>query len=91
MNRLVVGGGVNWRSKNFTDTLNPVTGQPFRMEQKSFALVNLMARYEINEQLSVQGNIENLTDETYYSQIGFYSQYRYGTPRNYSVSLKYAF
>lgn len=91
MNRLVVGGGVNWRSKNYTDTVNPVTGQPFRMEQKAFALVNLMARYEINEQFSVQGNIENLTDETYYSQIGFYSQYRYGTPRNYSVSLKYAF
>lgn len=91
MNGLVVGGGVNWRSKNYTDTVNPVTGQPFRMEQKAFALINLMARYEINEQFSVQGNIENLTDETYYSQIGFYSQYRYGTPRNYSVSLKYAF
>lgn len=88
---LVVGGGVNWRSKNYTDTSNPVTGLPFRMQQEAFALVSLMARYEINEQLSVQGNIENLTDKTYYSQIGFYSQYRYGAPRNYSVSLKYAF
>lgn len=91
MNGLVLGGGVNWRSKNYTDTVNPVTGAPFRMEQPAFALVSLMARYEINEQLSVQGNIDNLTDETYYSQIGFYSQYRYGTPRSFSASLKYAF
>ena len=91
MSGLVVGGGVNWRSKSYTDTTNPVSGLPFRMEQKAFALVSLMARYEINDQLSVQANIENLTDETYYSQIGFYSQYRYGKPRNYSVSLKYAF
>ena len=40
------------------------------------------------------GWIDGLTrsvDETYYSQTGFYSQYRYGKPRNYTVSLTYAF
>jgi len=50
-----------------------------------------MARYQLNEQLSLQANADNLTDETYYSQIGFYQQYRYGAPRNYSVGLSYAF
>ena len=88
---LVLGAGVNWRSKNYTDANNPVTGEPSRLEQGSFALVNLMARYEINEHLSLQANVENLTDKTYYSQIGFYSQYRYGTPRSYFVSLNYGF
>ena len=38
-----------------------------------------------------EANADNLTDETYYSQIGFYQQYRYGAPRNYSVGLSYAF
>lgn len=91
MDRLTVGGGVNWRSKNYTDALNSVTGLPFRLQQPAFTLVSLMARYEFNDKLSAQANIENVTDETYYSQIGFYDQYRYGAPRNYSVTLKYAF
>lgn len=88
---LVVGGGVNWRSENYSESINSVTGQTFRFQQDAFTLVSLMARYEFDEHLSVQANIENLTDETYYSQIGFYEQYRYGAPRNVSVSLKYAF
>ncbi len=88
---LVVGGGVNWQSDAYSASTNPVTGAPFRFEQKAYALVSLMARYEINQQLSLQANIENLTDKTYYAQTGFYSQYRYGAPRNYTVGLKYAF
>ncbi|PXA84072.1 TonB-dependent siderophore receptor [Caulobacter sp. D4A] len=88
---LTLGGGVNWMSKAYTASTNPVTGGAYSFEQKAYALVSLMARYEINDALSVQANVENLTDETYYSQVGFYSQYRYGAPRNYTVSLKYAF
>ena len=88
---LVIGGGVNWQSEAYTASTNPVTGAPFSFEQKAYTLVSLMARYDVNEQLSLQANVENLTDETYYSQTGFYSQYRYGQPRNYTVSIKYAF
>jgi outer membrane receptor for ferric coprogen and ferric-rhodotorulic acid len=91
MSGLVVGGGVNWQGTAYTASLNPVTGAPFRFEQKAYTLVNLMARYEVTDQLSVQANIENLTDKTYYAQTGFYSQYRYGAPRNFAVSLKYSF
>jgi len=87
MQGLVVGGGVNWQS----DAYSINAGSPFRFEQKSYALVSLMARYEVNEQLSLQANVENVTDKTYFAQTGFYSQYRYGQPRNYTVSLKYAF
>jgi outer membrane receptor for ferric coprogen and ferric-rhodotorulic acid len=91
MKSLVVGGGLNWRSKNYSDSVNSVTGASFRLQQDAYTLVSLMARYEVTPQLSVQANIENLTDETYYSQIGFYEQYRYGAPRSYALSLKYAF
>ncbi len=82
---LTVGGGVNWR-----DTIYSVSSGA-EVQQKAFALVNLMARYEINDSLSVQANVDNLFDETYYSQISYFSQYRYGAPRNYAVALKYAF
>ncbi|WP_184716489.1 TonB-dependent siderophore receptor [Caulobacter sp.] len=88
---LTVGGGVNWQSETYSASTNPATGAPFSFTQKSYALVSLMARYKVNDQLSIQANVENLTDETYYSQTGFYSQYRYGKPRNYTVSLTYAF
>lgn len=88
---LTVGGGVNWQSEAYSASTNPVTGAPFSFRQGSYTTVSLMARYAINAQLSVQANAENVTDETYYAQTGFYSQYRYGAPRNYTVSLKYAF
>ncbi len=88
---LVLGGGVNFRSKAYSEGDNPVTEAPFRFQQNAYTLVNLMARYEINENLQVQANIENLFDKTYYSQIGFYSQYRYGAPRNFTLGATYRF
>lgn len=91
LDRLVIGGGVNFISKSYSDGVNPVTGAAFRFEQDSYTLVSLMARYALTEALEVQVNAENLLDETYYSQIGFFSQYRYGAPRNATVSLRYRF
>ncbi|MET0499833.1 MAG: TonB-dependent siderophore receptor [Steroidobacteraceae bacterium] len=88
---LTVGGGVNWRSKNYSDGDNPVTGAPFRFQQDAYALVSLMARYVVSESLQFQANAENLLDKSYYSQIGFYSQYRYGDPRNFTVGATYRF
>ncbi|MFW2830065.1 TonB-dependent siderophore receptor [Sphingomonas sp. ID0503] len=88
---LTIGGGVNYRSKAYSEGLNPVRGTPFRFQQDGYALVSLMARYAINDQLQLQGNFENLTDKKYYSQMGFFSQYRYGAPRNWTVSLNYRF
>lgn len=88
---LVIGAGLNWQSRMYSDSTNPVTEEAQRLEQDAFSLVNLMARYEFNPQLSLQLNVENLLDETYYSQVGFFEQYRYGTPRNYSASLNYQF
>ncbi|MAD46555.1 MAG: hypothetical protein CMI02_13905 [Oceanospirillaceae bacterium] len=61
------------------------------LEQGSYGLVSLMSRYRINPQLSAQLNLNNLTDEKYYSQIGFFDQYRYGAPRNGTLSLNYKF
>lgn len=90
--KLTLGGGVNWQDDVYSDVLaNPITGEDERLQQDAYALVSLMARYDINAQLSVQLNADNVTDETYYSQVAFFEQYRYGKPANYSLGLTYQF
>lgn len=91
LQRLTIGGGVNYRSKAYSDGTNPVTAVPFRFQQDGYVLVNLMARYAVTDNFQVQANVDNLLDKTYYSQAGFFSQYRYGAPRNFTVSANYKF
>lgn len=88
---LTLGGGVNWEGENYSQTFNPVSGDPERLTQDAYMLVSVMARYEFGQQLSVQVNIDNLLDEDYYGQIGFYDQLSFGEPRNYNVSMSYRF
>ncbi|HEY0685087.1 MAG TPA: TonB-dependent siderophore receptor [Steroidobacter sp.] len=89
--RLTIGGGVNWEGGNYTATANPITQAPERLEQDAFALVHLMARYAISDTISAQLNIDNLLDEDYYDQIGFYNQLAFGEPRNYNFGVTYRF
>lgn len=91
LSNLTIAGGVNWEGRNYTDTVNPVTKQAERLKQDEYSLVSLMARYQITPQLSAQLNVDNLLDETYYSQIGFYNQLEYGEPRNATLSMNYQF
>ncbi|MCJ2182565.1 TonB-dependent siderophore receptor [Novosphingobium sp. 1949] len=88
---LAVGGGVSWQGFTYTDATNPVTSETERLGNPAYALVNLMARYRLDNGLSAQVNVANLFDKTYYSQIGFYSQYAYGEPRSVTVTLRYGF
>lgn len=85
LSALSVGGGVNWQGKTYT-----YVGSE-KLEQKPYALVNLMARYDIGKQLSAQLNVNNLFDKTYYGMFDAYNQMTYGAPRSATVSLKYKF
>ncbi len=91
LNRITVGGGVSWESEAYALASNPASGAPVRVEQDAYALVNLMAKYQITEQLSAQVNVDNLTDEAYYSNIGTFGQIAYGRPRTLSLTTHYAF
>ncbi|MFD3240359.1 ferric-rhodotorulic acid/ferric-coprogen receptor FhuE [Rahnella perminowiae] len=85
---LTVGGGVNWQNRTFQNATGP-DGETRRVSQGSMARVDLFTRYQVTKQLSVQANINNLFDRTYYSWLSDYAVY--GEPRNLSVSANYTF
>ncbi|MEI2684345.1 ferric-rhodotorulic acid/ferric-coprogen receptor FhuE [Erwinia aphidicola] len=85
---LTVGGGINWQNRTYQDATGP-DGETQRVYQSSYPLANLFARYQATKQVAVQANINNLFDRSYYAWASDYTLY--GEPRNYSVSLTYAF
>ena len=89
LDNLKLGGGYRWQSNSYDEVKNPVYGA-VEVNQPSYGIASLMANYQMNEQLSVSLNIDNLFDKHYYSQIGFYNQYRYGKPKSFSLQLKYS-
>lgn len=98
LDQVTVGGGVAWERENYADATNYYRqnpdgsfGVPERIDQDALTLVSLMARYQITQQLNAQLNVENVTDETYYTNIGTFGQYAYGTPRTVTISSKYDF
>ena len=84
---LTVGGGVNWQNRVYTDTATPFG--TFRAEQGSYALVDLFTRYQVTKNFSVQGNVNNLLDKTYDTNIE--GSIVYGEPRNFSITANYSF
>ncbi|NIE76181.1 TonB-dependent siderophore receptor [Pantoea sp. Ap-967] len=89
---LTVGGGMNWQSGiHFTATPADL-GKTVKATQGQFAVFNLMARYQFNEQLSTTLNVNNLFDKKYLSALDttFYSGY-YGDPRNVMVTTRWDF
>ncbi|MEK1907270.1 MAG: TonB-dependent siderophore receptor [Pseudomonas sp.] len=90
LNKLVIGGGVNWQDSIYTYATNPA-GNPEKIEQDAYALVNLMARYEFTENLSGQLNANNVTDEKYFDIFDAYGAMTYGAPRSLTASAKYRF
>ncbi len=62
-----------------------------RAEQKPYAIVNLMARYDLTDKTALQFNANNILDERYFSQVNFYSTRNYGEPRNFTLKLSQKF
>ena len=83
-----VGGNVRAQSRMYTE------GTGFHIEQGSYTIVGLMAKYRINKQAEVGMTVNNLFDHRYYESVGSYGtnlENFYGAPRNAAVNLKYAF
>lgn len=78
------GGGLNYKSKYYTDTSYG------RITQDAFITTDLMAGYKLNKNLDLQLNVNNIFDKEYYSGIGVNSMV-YGDPRNATLGMKYTF
>ncbi|WP_242551513.1 TonB-dependent siderophore receptor [Pseudomonas sp. Marseille-Q1929] len=85
---LTVGGNVTWQSSTYSAITYPMDA---RADEGSFAVVGLMARYDVSKNLSASLNLNNLFDREYYAGYGLYSSAFYGDPRNMTVGLKYQF
>jgi outer membrane receptor for ferric coprogen and ferric-rhodotorulic acid len=81
MAELTFGLGGKWQSK--------IENKTYAVKQDSYILVNAFARWNITEQLNVQANINNITDEKYINSL--YNIGYYGAPVNGTISLSYSF
>ncbi|HEX7763917.1 MAG TPA: TonB-dependent receptor, partial [Cellvibrio sp.] len=95
VNGFTLGASARWQNYSYGDATIPAaissTGQAIdvRQEQPSYWLVDVMARYELTDSLSVSLNVDNLFDETYNRSMWGYADF--GEPRSATLSAKYAF
>ncbi|MBT1065469.1 TonB-dependent siderophore receptor [Bowmanella sp. Y26] len=97
---LVLGAGMHWQSSYYVDSKKPaglgrnengyVITSPERREQGAVALVNLMARYSVNDHFSLSLNVNNLFDKEYFNSIASWDgAVVWGEPRNWTLSARY--
>lgn len=85
IDKLKVGANLSWQDDIYRNEAGGI-----ELRQEAYALVNLMARYDIDKHLSVSANLNNLTDEKYITSL-MWSQGYYGAPRNASLSLNWKY
>lgn len=86
-----IGGAVKWESRPPVMAQNPGTLEMEPIGQPAHAIVNFMARYDVSGHISLQANVDNLFDKTWYSGNSWFPGFVFGEPRNARVTLKYAF
>ena len=92
LNRLTIGGGVNWQSRVYSDIDAWQINSTMHWEQKAYSVASLMARYDVNDKLSATVNVANLFDKKYTASVSdwWYSG-MYGPARKVALSVRYQF
>ena len=80
LEKLKVGGAMRWQD----DIRNGIA------EQDAYAVVDLMASYDIDRNWSVSANLNNVTNEKYLTSL-YWTQAYYGAPRNVSATLTWKY
>ena len=78
-----VGVAARWQSKASARLL----------DQPSYWLFDVMARYQVNKHLSLGANVNNVFDKKYMAGLRDFGriQYSWGTPRNFTLNMRYQF
>ncbi|MDX8123848.1 TonB-dependent siderophore receptor [Janthinobacterium sp. GMG2] len=92
LNRLTIGGGVNWQSRVYSEIDAWQINSTLHWEQKAYSVASLMARYDVNDKLSATVNVANLFDKKYTASVSdwWYSG-MYGPARKVALSVRYQF
>ncbi|WEK29488.1 MAG: TonB-dependent siderophore receptor [Candidatus Pseudomonas phytovorans] len=94
LNRWRVGGNLYSQSSIFNKGSSSTYGN-YHIDQGAYAVVGLMAGYQVSANLDTQLNINNLFDRTYYTGLAMNNSWSpydvYGEPRSFSLSAKYSF
>ena len=69
------------------DGNNRLITERARITQQAYTVVNLMSRYQFDEQVSASLNVNNLFDKHYYERVGFYNGVYWGDPRSITLAL----
>ncbi|HEC55903.1 MAG TPA: TonB-dependent siderophore receptor [Gammaproteobacteria bacterium] len=91
LDKLTLGGGARWQSEGWKSISNAGLRRSEVLTQDAYWLVDLMARYQITENLSATLNVNNVFDKNYYTNIGFYDSAYPGDPRNMMVTTRWNF
>ena len=81
--KLTIGGGVRWQGEIYYGE------GAARLEQESYALVDLMARYQVTDNLTASLNVRNVFDQDYIMPL--WGRIEYGEPVNAIATLNYKF
>jgi catecholate siderophore receptor len=89
---LTVGGGVRYVDTSALAVSTVVPTNTGVFEVPSYTVVDLYAAYDVNENIALQLNGYNLTDEDYISSINNHGfRYLPGTPRSYLATVNFKF
>lgn len=90
---LKLGASMQYQSRVYLEPegiVSSTTGKQVRVTQDGYALVDLLARYDITENLSLSANLKNVTNVKYLKALN-YDQAYYGAPRTIlgTIGLKF--
>lgn len=86
---LTVGAATRWQDRT------SVSNSAATLAQRGYALLDLMARYQVDRHLSFSLNVNNALDKKYlagmtnFSAVGLF--YTWGAPRSVNVGMRYDF
>jgi len=88
---LKLGGAIKYQS-NIRRVADATTtsGNAILVRQPGYALVDLMARYDITPHWSLSANLNNLTNKKYLTSL-YWDQAYYGAPRTASITIGWKF
>lgn len=93
--KLKIGANMNWQTSmhTTTDVLDDATfatAYSARIKQDSYAVLNLMANYEIDKNWSAAVNLYNVTDQKYFTSL-MWDQGYYAAPRSAMATISWKY